>query len=134
MLYLNSRRQKVLHQQKKKGGINMMKNVVNIIQPVIEDRVGKDFKGPLSQNIKSTITSPEIVRKKVTCNRNVENKICEDDMDVMHFLASVKSYNSYANDRMAQSFVSKESARKILEKKIEKKHLENQNPNKIGKL
>ena len=107
-----------------KKGINMMKNVVDMLQPVIEDKTGINFTNQLSKNINSTITYPEIQRNAIvknikSSNKTVEKVMSEDNVDVMNFLASGKSYNLHDSDRMNSSFVSKEKAKQKVENKLQ---------------
>lgn len=101
-------------------GINIMKDVVDIMQPIVENKIGTTFKTKLSQNItcSSSVVSPGEQKKSVEMSikkskQNIEQLISNENIDVLNFLGSGKSYNQIDRDRFNTSFVSKEEACKL---------------------
>lgn len=108
-------------------GINIMKDVVDILQPIVENKIGTTFRTKLSQNItcSSSVVSPGEQKKCVEMSikkskKNIEQVMSNENIDVLHFLGSGKSYNQIDRDRFNSTFVSKEDACKHSQYKTDK--------------
>lgn len=99
--------------------------MIDVVQPIIENKMGIAFKSHLSDNFSvKGIVSPSQNRKSVEntvkkSNSTIENLI-NNDTDAMNFLASGKSYSMYDRDRMSCTHVTKEVAEQHMVEKLEK--------------
>lgn len=82
-----------------------MKDVVDILQPIVENEIGTTFRTKLSQKItcSSSVVSPGEQKKSVEMSikkskKNIEQVMSNENIDVLHFLGSGKSYNQNDTD------------------------------------
>lgn len=107
-------------------GIKVIKNMIDVVQPIIENKMGITFKSHLRDNFSvKGIVSPSQNRKSVEntvkkSNSTIENLLINNDTDAMNFLASGKSYSMYDRERMSCTHVTKEVAEQHMVEKLEK--------------
>lgn len=112
-------------------GIKVIKNMIDVVQPIIENKMGITFKSHLSNNFSvKGIVSPSQNRKSVEntvkkSNRTIENLIINNDTDAMNFLASGQSYSMYDRERMNCTYVTKDVAEQNMIEKLKKNNQEN---------
>lgn len=82
-------------------GIKVIKIKIDVVQPIIENKMGMTFKSHLNDNFfVKGIVSPSQNRKYVEntvkqSNSKIEHLLINNDTDAMNFLASGKSYSMY---------------------------------------
>ncbi|CAG2213104.1 unnamed protein product [Mytilus edulis] len=104
-------------------GVKIVKSFINIVQPIIEEKVNIKFNCKLADSLSPTaITAAEHrqeIKKAVTVSKKKFEEVMKDDgNDVTNFLSSGKSFNQYHRDRMTGFFESKVRAEERTEKLI----------------
>ncbi|CAC5365492.1 unnamed protein product [Mytilus coruscus] len=104
-------------------GVKIAKSFINIVQPIIEEKVNIKFNCKLADSLSpSAITAAEHqqeIKKAVTVSKKKFEEVMKDDgNDVTNFLSSGKSFNQYHRDRMAGFYESKVRAEERTEKLI----------------
>lgn len=100
--------------------------MIDVVQPIIENKMGITFKSHLSDNFSvKGIVSPSQNRKSVEktvkkSNRTIKNLIINNDTDAMNFLALGQSYSMYDRERMNCTHVTKDVAEQNMIEKLEK--------------
>ncbi|KAK3107278.1 hypothetical protein FSP39_010990 [Pinctada imbricata] len=104
-----------------KTGLQVIKSIVNVIQPVVEKNLNIQFPKDVSSCISPSFTT---MRDTTTVMKNVSSSISAslvaDDTDVSHFLALNKSYSQHDKERIAMGFISTQEAESEKISRLEK--------------
>ena len=110
----------------KRKGIQVVKIIVNLIQPIVEKDLNIEFDRKLEEHI---TLSPPInpkdhqieIRNSIKKSKTlVEQSLRDNGKDLSNFLGSPKSYNQYSRDRMDACFESTDEAAIRVQKDLEK--------------
>lgn len=121
----------------KEKGLKVVKSVVNIIQPIIEDKLNTKFDSKLAECLTlSPAAKPQEqqkeLEKSVTTIRNkFAQKMADNGNDLFHLLSSGKSFNSYSRDRLSTFFESQEMAESRVHHQLSQGNIQKQHHGKF---
>lgn len=104
-------------------GLKIIKSIVNIVQPIVEEKLNSKFDTTISNSITAAPISPRdqqrAIYQSATETRNkVQLTLTEGGNDVINLLSSGKSFKQYNRDRLASCYETKEQAKERTEKTL----------------
>ncbi|CAG2220767.1 unnamed protein product [Mytilus edulis] len=107
-------------------GMKVIKSIVNIIQPIVEQRLDMKFPRPISDSIMLSppVTPKELQSTKIKVMQESRKKINESftdgGNDVNNFLSSSISFREHDRIRLGNFFETKDNAQQRVNKSLEK--------------